>query len=75
MISKQDRVALAAGAAVIGVVSAVSLLLGPVTAKIDPAQLPDPGPVVVSPSYTPFTQVPRPPHPLSVYVPPGFEGR
>lgn len=75
MLNRKDCIALVAGAAVAGTISTVLLLFGPVTAKIDPTQLPDPTPVVVSPNYTPFTQVPRPPHPLSVYVPPGNEGR
>lgn len=79
IISQADRVALVAAGAVVGAISTVLLLFGPITAKIDPSQLPDPRPVVVSPSYTPFTVVPtkptRPPHPLSVYIPPGYEGR
>lgn len=37
-----------------------------------------PDSVLPSNIYTPFTKVPqpsRPPHPLSVYVPPGYEGK
>lgn len=42
------------------------------------AALPDRSATLPSDIYTPFTKVPqptRPPHPISIYVPPGYEGK
>lgn len=74
MIKRHHVAALAAFAAAAGAAATALLLFAPVTAKIDPSQLPDPRPVVsgtYDPGlYTPFTRPPRPPHPPEIYRPP-----
>lgn len=62
-------------AALVGTAAAslLALFFPPMTARINPAELPDPRPVVIQGgTYTPFTAKPtRPPHPASIYTPRG----
>lgn len=62
--------ALVAALVVVAAGSLMALFFPPIQSRIDPALLQDPRPVVVpNQTYTPFTK--RPPHPSSVYTPPG----
>lgn len=62
-------------AALVGTAAAslLALFFPPIQSRINPAELPDPRPVVINGgTYTPFTAKPtRPPHPASIYTPRG----